>query len=183
MYRFIIEKLLNRLTAIAFLFFLSQWLKPENSGHPDFSNAINTLLFFNVKPEASSEDTSLSIRNDIVIHICQLTSLPILKTLPGTSIVANMCMVNVKSTAHAEHVFKSSFTSFGMSVETIDQSMTLSLLKSSRSNGLSNEEVHKFLTQECQKQWPLIATSHFAQVSPYMDIFISCLCPDYEVCV
>lgn len=56
-FRDILPELISRATACAYLFFYSQWLKPKNSSHDDYLNAMQTLQTFLVKTETTSPDS------------------------------------------------------------------------------------------------------------------------------
>lgn len=174
-FRDILQKLLMRVNYIACFFFLNQWLK--HPGHHDFSSAVTTLKDLDIKVEHRSED-SKSITHDIACQINRRCPIPRCKHLSGTSDTAVLTMVNTKSTGHKEYDYQGfSSESFNINVRNVDQSLDIVVLKSESSpEGLSIAELDQFLADESKLAWPLIATSHLAQVRLLLSfLFVSCL--------
>jgi len=171
-FRVITERLLDRAVAAAILFFVNEWMKPANSDHEDFHNALETLRVFDVRSECRS-DESLPTSQDVTVITPRKTPLPKLKTLDATTNGVCMLNTNAKSTAHAERFHKVfDLTSQCQDLRTVDGVMGASLMLAELDpNSISIADVNALLTKTALT-WPLIATSHFAQVS-FMYLYLS----------
>jgi hypothetical protein len=167
-YRAPMAKILERLSAIAFIFFLNQWLLPENEQHPDLPAVLETLKHFEVKEEHTCKNLYGDVlRSDVVIQVGFDTPLPILKPLLGSTMVT-MSMVNLKSSGNAEYQYASAFTSpsSGKLISSVDECMDhlISFATSCPTKGASVQELSKFISKETSLEWAQTATSHFSQV-------------------
>ena len=166
-YRSVAEAIVQRTTALACFFFISQWNKAENSCHPDALYVKQTLSSFEVLSETTSKDSIHTIRKDIGVHIIRNPPIPIVKKMYGTSSTTMMFSINTKSPGNVDYPHQGLMSpTFRMRVETVDQAMDL-CLKSSESEPKSIKQLTKFLKTELRLEWPQIATSHFAQVFIY----------------
>jgi hypothetical protein len=167
-YRGVVGKIFERVTAIAFLCLLNQWLKPENRDHPDLSKALETLQHFEIQYEHTCEYSKDTIRYDDAVQISRYAPFPILKILHGTSTLVTMSMGNVKSSGHAEFEFDSAFISptTNKLVASVDQCLdhVVSFATSRPTQGASIKDLDTFLSSETKLQWPHTAISHLAQV-------------------
>ena len=164
-FRNIGSKLLTRMTAIAFLFFLHQWSK--HSDHKDYSSVLQTLQGIgDIQLEYTSEDSEIPIIHDIASLIPRNSPIPILKKLSGTSDGAVATMVNTKKTGNREknyHGFTSSLTK--TPVINVDQVIDICVQKTSSSpEALSIADLKQFISTESKMVWPDKAISHLAQV-------------------
>jgi len=174
-YRSIVAKIFERVTAAAFVFFLNQWLQPQNEHHPDLSNALATLMYFEVKEEHTCKNfNGDTFRNDVVVQIGYDTPFPILKAVPAL-VMVTISMANLKSTGNAEFEYSSAFTSptSGKVIASIDQCMDhlLSFATAQPMQEASVKELTTFLSKEVGMEWPQIATSHFAQVKFWFGLY------------
>ena len=173
-YRGMIGDVLERVTAIAYIFLHHEWRKSENAMHADFHKATETLAAFSVKLESTSRDTGARIRTDINIHIPRQSPLPPQKAMPGTSLTTAMHSINAKSPAIAEHLFVSPLHSLSVdyTAQSVDEAVNLCLLKvSSSEKSWTISELHQYLLFAIQENWPdkktvwpLMATGLFSQV-------------------
>jgi hypothetical protein len=165
-YRPILAKIFERLTAIAFIFFLNQWSKPQNADHPDWSEVLTTLHHFEVVEEHTTKTSCGNIRCDAVIQIGRSTPIRTLKLLPGIAKMVNMSMANLKSTGNAEHEYYHAFKSpsSGQIIRSVDQAMGHAISYATSIQGASVQDLTTFLTAETTLQWPHMATSHFSHV-------------------
>ena len=165
-YRPILAKIFKRLTAIAFIFFLNQWLKPQNADNPDWSEVLATLHHFEVVEEHTTKTSCGNIRCDAVIQIGRSTPIRTLKHLPGIAKMVNMSMANLKSTGNAEHEYYRAFKSpsSGQTIRSVDQAMGHAISYATSIQGVSVQDLTTFLSAETTLQWPHMATSHFSQV-------------------
>lgn len=174
-YRLLIAKLLSRVTAAAFMFFLNAWSRHPT--HQDFLPAIECLRRFDIKQETTSESSPIAIRGDVVSHIPRQLPLPKQNELEGASQTVALLFVNAKSTAHAEfHYQPIHLTNDFSSIRTVDQVMDFCLLESeSRPQKLSVANLDSFLFENSIHVWPHIAAGHFSQVIFSYLIYDLCL--------
>jgi hypothetical protein len=174
-FRHLVQQLLSRLTAIAFLFFLNQWLKhPNDIG---FFNAMKAVLAFDVQQEFCSSATT---RHDVAVLIRRISSLPILRTMSSTADTVPLFMANAKSTGQSDYPY-SSIQIGTTDVTSVDQTMSAILQETLRSDhGLSIKELNEFLSNQTIKLWPQISTSHLTQVTVILKFFFVMLTLNYE---
>ena len=173
-YRHTVDRLLERVFASAFLFFLNEWMKLENRNHPDFPGALEALAAFDVRNEVAAEGTSSTIRNDVGIIIPRLSPPLFRNLLSGDSELVCMSNVNAKSTGHAEYPYQQiTATSTDATIKNVDEAMDFGLDWSESEGGMTIQLIAESLREEFQLAarnltWPLCAASHFAQVSSFV---------------
>ena len=169
-YRHTVERLLERVFAAAFLFFLNEWSKPENSQHADFQQALKMLVSFDVKSETTSEDSSSVIHNDVAVFVPRFPPTYLRKLLSGTSTLVCMSNVNAKGTGQVEFSYDAVIgTSTNSKIQNVDQVVGVGVNLAESRGDVTIQTIDKFLVEEYGLKalglvWPLIATSHFAQV-------------------
>ena len=179
-YRHTLEKILQRVAALAFLFFQIHWRQGENISHVDFDNATASLLAFAVKSEAVSRDTTQTsqIRYDVSLQIPRNLPLKIQKPLQGTAQTAVMIPFDAKAPGIVDYSYTGPLRSTSLGsvriVHTVDDAMELALEKATKSEQtLTIADLDAFLSMEITEtmgdnrqrmKWPLMATSLFAQV-------------------
>jgi hypothetical protein len=153
--------------ALACFFFINQWNKPENARHKNTSFVKRTLSSFAVLSETASRDSCHTITKDIGVLVDRDPPIPILKPTFGLSSTTMMDSVNAKPPSNAEYPYKSLLSTYFYKLVTyVDEAMDLGLQKASETGcDLTIQQINLFLKEELELEWPLIVTSHFAQVS------------------
>lgn len=165
-YRHTIEVMMDRIFGAAFLFYLNEWLKPENSEDADYGIALQALKSFGVKAEYTHSDGS--IRNDVGIVIP--FSNMFRKKLYKPARLVCLSNFNAKNTGQSQWDYEPVTSHNFPEIKTVDGAMTVGLDIAETREHATIKSLKTILVQEYELrkhnlEWPIFALSHFAQVS------------------